>query len=137
MSRLPGFMHTIRFRLTVLYSGLLFVLASLVPESERQWALLVRQEVRARLGYLLQPGTVLCLPTTPFPAPLKGLASSVQNPLRDRITCLCCHGGHGGVPQVSIPGARVDGAPIGLSVVGPHGSDAMLVNLALAMEAAS
>jgi signal transduction histidine kinase len=30
MSRLPGFMHTIRFRLTVLYSGLLFALAGLV-----------------------------------------------------------------------------------------------------------
>ncbi|GLW08653.1 hypothetical protein Misp01_37830 [Microtetraspora sp. NBRC 13810] len=30
MVRLPGFMHTIRFRLTVLYTGLLFVLAALV-----------------------------------------------------------------------------------------------------------
>ncbi|MCG5212002.1 ATP-binding protein [Streptosporangium soli] len=30
MSRLPAFVHTIRFRLTVLYSGLLFVLAALV-----------------------------------------------------------------------------------------------------------
>ncbi|MGE0717956.1 MAG: amidase [Alphaproteobacteria bacterium] len=112
------------------------VMASLVPESERQWASLVRLEVRARLRHLLQPGTVLCLPTTPFPAPLRGLAASVQNPLRDRITCLCCHGGHAGVPQVSIPGATVDGAPIGLSIVGAPGTDATLVALARAMEAA-
>jgi amidase len=35
---------------------------------------------------------------------------------------------------VSIPGATVDGLPIGLSVVGAHGQDAMLVAVAKAME---
>ena len=44
-------------------------LASTIPESERQWAALMRAEARARLAWLLPPGTILCLPTTPFPAP--------------------------------------------------------------------
>jgi amidase len=38
-----------------------------------------------------------------------------------------------GVPQVSIPGARLDGAPIGLSIVGGHGTDASLVAVAKAL----
>jgi amidase len=44
--------------------------------------------------------------------------------------CLCCHGGLTGVPQVSIPGATIEGLPIGLSIVGGPGSDATLVAVA-------
>ena len=108
---------------------------SMIPESERSWASLMRQEARGRLAYLLQPGTILCLPTTPFPAPLKGQKLSALDPLRDRITCLCAHGGLTGVPQVSLPLATVDGLPIGLSILGPRGSDATLVAVARALEA--
>jgi amidase len=103
---------------------------------ERGWAELMRQEARSRMAYLLQPDTILCLPTTPFPAPRKGLSLPVQGPLRDRITCLCAHGGLTGVPQVSIPGAMVDGLPVGLSIVGGRGTDATLVAVARAMETA-
>jgi Asp-tRNA(Asn)/Glu-tRNA(Gln) amidotransferase A subunit family amidase len=46
------------------------------------------------------------------------------------------HGGLTGVPQVSVPGASVDGLPVGLSIVGGHGSDAALVAVARALEAA-
>jgi amidase len=83
---------------------------------------------------LLMPGTILCLPTTPFPAPLGGQALSVLEPLRDRITALCCHGGLTGVPQISIPGTTVDDLPVGLSIVGAAGSDASLVAVARALE---
>jgi amidase len=108
-------------------------LAATVSESERSWAELMRREARGRMGHLLTPGTVLCLPTTPFPAPPKGLPLSLQNPVRERLLCLCAHGGLTGVPQVSIPGATVDGLPIGLSILGARGADAMLVSAALAM----
>jgi amidase len=108
--------------------------AAAIPESERNWANLMRQEARARLAHLLPAGTILCLPTTPFPAPLRGQPLSVLDPLRDRITCLCAHGGLTGHPQVSIPGATVDGAPVGLSIVGPRGSDASLVAVARALQ---
>jgi amidase len=110
------------------------VLGSAIPESERQWAALVRAEARARLMALLPPGTILCLPTTPFPAPRKGLSLATLEPLRARITCLAAHGGLTGLPQVSLPGAHVEGRPVGLSIVGAHGSDAMLVAVAKAME---
>ena len=109
------------------------VLGGMIPASERGWAALVRQEARGRMRQLLPSGTILCLPTTPFPAPLCGQPISVLEPLRDRITALCSHGGLTGHPQVSIPGATVDGLPVGLSIVGPRGSDAALVAVAKAM----
>lgn len=111
------------------------VMGSMVAESERGWANLMRQEARGRMAHLLPAGTILCLPTTPFPAPLKGQRLSFLDPLRDRITCLCAQGGLAGHPQVSLPGATVDGLPVGLSIIGPRGSDATLVAVAQAMEA--
>jgi amidase len=112
------------------------VMGSMTPPAEQSWAALMRLEARGRMAYLLPPGTILCLPTTPFPAPLKGLPLSVLDPLRDRITCLCAQGGLAGHPQVSIPGSTVDGLPIGLSIIGPRGSDATLVAVARALEGA-
>jgi amidase len=109
------------------------VLGGLIPPGERAWASLVRQEAHGRMRQLLPAGTILCLPTTPFPAPLCGQPLSALEPLRDRITALCCHGGLTGVPQVSIPGATVDGLPVGLSIVGARGSDATLVAVARAL----
>jgi len=111
------------------------VLGSMIPAAEQSLAKLMRQEVRGRMAHLLPEGTILCLPTTPFPAPLAGQKLSVIDPLRDRITCLCAQGGLAGHPQVNIPGATVDGLPVGLSIIGPRGSDASLVAVARALEA--
>ena len=116
-------------------AGLVF--GAQISTIDHSWAALMRQEARGRMAYLLPPGTILCLPTTPFPAPKKGLSLPILGPLRDRITCLCAHGGLTGVPQVNLPGAMLDGVPIGLSVVGGRGTDAMLVAVAQAMEAAA
>ncbi len=88
------------------------------------------------MAYLLPPGTMLCLPTTPFPAPKRGLPLPALDPSRDRITCLCAQGGLTGVPQVNLPGATVDGAPVGLSIIGGRGTDATLVAVAQAMAVA-
>lgn len=110
-----------------LYAG------SQIPENERQWANLVRAEARGRMRHLLPAGTILCLPTTPFPAPRRGEKLSAASLQRDRILCLCAHGGLTGVPQLSIPGATVDGLPIGLSIIGARGSDAALVGVAQAL----
>ena len=105
-----------------------------VTETELGWANQMRREARGRLKSLLPAGTILCLPTTPFPAPPTGLSISQQTPLREQITCLCAFGGLAGRPQVSIPGATVDGLPIGLSIVGGPGTDATLIAVARALE---
>ena len=108
--------------------------AAAISQAERDWAQVMRQEARARMEYLLAPNTVLCLPTTPSPAPPKNLPITKTDPLRLQIACLCSHGGLTGVPQVSVPGATLNGLPIGLSIVGHWGADTQLIALAKAME---
>ena len=125
--------HNPRFAFSVA-RGL--VAAAAIPAAEVEWASLMRQEARGRMSYLLPPGTVLCLPTTPFPAPETGLPLPVLDPLRARIGCLCAQGGLAGHPQVSLPGAVVDGLPVGLSIIGARGADAALAAVARAWDRA-
>jgi amidase len=109
------------------------VIGSQIPAGELAHAALVREEARGHLRRLLPEGTILCLPTTPFPAPRCGQPLSVTSALRFRVICLCAHGGLTGVPHVTIPGATVEGRPVGLSIIGARGSDAMLVAVARAL----
>jgi amidase len=109
------------------------VLGSQIPAAELAHAALVRDEARGYLRRLLVPGTIMCLPTTPFPAPRCGQPLSATTALRARIICLCAHGGLTGVPHVTIPGATVDGRPVGFSIIGARGSDATLVATARAL----
>ncbi len=110
---------------------------SQIPETERQWANLVRTEVRGRMRHLLPPGTIMCLPTTPFPAPKRGEKLAAASMQRDRILCLCAHGGLAGMPQVNLPGSLVEGLPVGLSIIGGRGTDATLVAVAAALAKAA
>jgi amidase len=112
------------------------LMASLAPESERGWARLVREEARRHLRRLVPPGAILCLPTTPFPAPPRGLPLAERDFLGNQILCLCAHGGLCGLPQVSIPGPTVNGLPVGLSIIGAPNTDATLVAVAGALAAA-
>ena len=105
-----------------------------ISETDRLWALMVKAEARARFRYLLPAGTVLCMPTTPFPAPLTNRPVSEQELLRTRIAVLASHGGLAGVPQVNLPGTLANGLPVGLSVVGGYGADTDLVALAVELE---
>ncbi|MFG1224117.1 amidase [Xanthobacter wiegelii] len=94
-----------------------------------------RTAIRARLGELLRPGTAFLLPTVPRPAPLRGMATAeVEVTTRHLAMNLLCIAGLGGLPQVSMPLALLDGAPFGLSLVGPAGSDTALLRAAVAME---
>jgi amidase len=111
------------------------VTGAAIPPAERAWASLVREEARGWMRQLVPPGAILCLPTTPFPAPVRGQPLSATETLRGRITCLTAHGGLTGVPQVNLPGATVDGLPVGLSIIGPRGGDATLVAVARALAA--
>ena len=95
----------------------------------------MRQEVRGRMAHLLpRAPSSACRPRRSRRR-LRASRCRCIDPLRDRITCLCAQGGLAGHPQVNIPGATVDGLPVGLSIIGPRGSDASLVAVARALEA--
>lgn len=90
-----------------------------------------RAEIRARMDRLIGPDDVLCLPTSPRAAPLLGTpVDKIEVEYRDQAMCLLCIAGLAGLPQASLPMARIDGLPLGLSIVGSPGSDTMLLSLA-------
>lgn len=87
--------------------------------------------IKARIHGLLKEGDVLCLPTSPRVAPVKNAPTSdIENRFRNQAMCLLCIAGLGGLPQVSLPLATLDGLPLGLSLTAPRGADTQLLALA-------
>lgn len=84
-----------------------------------------RREFAARVDSLLGTDGALFLPTAPTPAPTPEDAASARNGVLE----LTCVAGLAGLPQITLPVAAVDGAPVGLSVIGPRGSDERLLEL--------
>lgn len=97
----------------------------------------VRKAFRAELARLLGRDGVLLLPTVPDIAPLVSAGEAELDDFRNRALRLLCLAGLSGFPQVSIPVAHRDGAPLGLSAIGPKGSDKSLVAFAVRLERAA
>lgn len=89
-----------------------------------------RHVIRQRLDTLLADDAVLCLPTTPTPAPLRGERMSARRDVRARIGMLTCIAGTTGRPQINLPLAAVGGLPVGLSLLGARGADEVLLAFA-------
>ena len=107
------------------------VTAEQVAEAEN-----VREKARRRLAAILQPGDVLCLPASSGPAPLKTLSGAAEGAYRAAMLKLTCPGGLTGMPQVTLPLAKLEGCPLGISIAGLPGSDWMLLDLAEKLGAA-
>ncbi len=75
----------------------------------------------------LAGNAVLVLPTTPVTAPPVHSPRSVMWEIRARIISLTTLAGMAGCPQISLPLCKVSGLPLGVSLIGPRGGDAMLV----------
>jgi amidase len=93
-------------------------------------ARIVRVRFQRHLVGLLGEGSVLVLPTLPDAAPLLSMAETALEDYRNRAARLLCLATLSGLPQVTIPVAAHDGAPVGLSLIGPAGSDRSLIVLA-------
>lgn len=89
-----------------------------------------RNRFHAHLAKLLGTDGVLLMPTMPDIAPLRSAPESSLEDYRNRAIQMLCIAGLGGFPQLSMPMAIREGAPLGLSLLGPLGSDASLVTLA-------
>ena len=91
----------------------------------------VRQEVCSRINGLLADGAIICMPTSPSPAPLPDMPVPERVELGARIARLTCIGGMTGCPQINLPLAKVDGLPVGLSLMAARGSDETLMRFAV------
>ena len=115
-----------------------FAYSRAVTDEEFDDAVRLRSEFRAKLDDILGSDGLLILPTMPDVAPLLTESEAALDLYRNQAVNLLCLAGLAGTPQVSIPIATRLGAPLGISIMGPRGSDLSLVALAarLAREAA-
>lgn len=95
-----------------------------------------RDVIRARLDALLSDDTVLVMPTAPDVAPRLDLPPQDTVAVRERMLALLCVAGLGGLPQLSIPAATVNGAPVGLSLIAARGRDELLLSAACTLQSA-
>ena len=116
-------------------------LRALLPLSLTARAFRVRAEVRRQLAGLFDRIDVLAWPTVPAVAPSlsepmvelpSGPASADAGNARHGVIANLT-----GVPGISVPVGLEDGMPAGLQLLGPWGSDAMLIDAAEALERAT
>jgi len=95
----------------------------------------IRADIGDRYDTLMPPDVVILMPATPC------LALSVHAPagaigdFYHRALTLTSVAGHCGAPQVTLPLGQWQGCPIGLSLLGPRGSDRALLRLTVAIAA--
>ncbi len=119
--------HVPRFSIEV---GRSLTLASLITEAELVAPREFRVAAKAGLTALLGEDAVLCLPTVPILAPGLDEPFSAMRRAVERIIELTAIAGLTGAPQINLPLATHEGIPVGLSLIGPAGSDARLLALA-------
>jgi Asp-tRNA(Asn)/Glu-tRNA(Gln) amidotransferase A subunit family amidase len=81
--------------------------------------------IEAALG-----GRTLLLPSAAGPAPSLNRGAEAREEARAATLRLTCVAGITGRPAVSVPALQIRGAPLGLGLVGPRGSDLALIALA-------
>lgn len=88
-----------------------------------------RAAFRVALAELLREDGLLVLPTVPCAAPKTDSTPEEFGMFRERAIRLLCWSGLSGFPQISLPLGQVGGAPFGISLLGPAGSDLALIRL--------
>jgi amidase len=99
--------------------------AEQIADAIREW-----EALRAWIRAGIPPGSVVVLPTAIDVAPLRGLSIEERARFTRQSLTLLSIAVLGGLPQVSVPAARVDGLPVGLSLVGAPGADERLLEIA-------
>jgi len=110
-----------------------FAYAATLTDAHRVKHQPIRDIARARIDTVLDGGdTILVLPTAPI-SPKRDAGDAEVEDFRARTMGLTCLAGLSGCPQINLPAAEALGAPLGLSLLGPRGSDEDLLNMAVAL----
>jgi amidase len=111
-----------------------FEWASTIAERDAAQARVQREGIAQRMAGLLGTDTMLVMPTLPDIAPLRNADPKATEDFRVRALSLLCIAGLARLPQLSLPFGKLNGCPIGLSLVGPRNSDMMLLAIARSLE---
>ena len=82
-----------------------------------------REAVARHMESLLGDDAILCLPTAPGIAPRLNTPPAELEVFRGRAFALLSIAGLARLPQISLPLGTFDACPLGLSMIGPRGSD--------------
>lgn len=88
-----------------------------------------RNTFRTELADRLGNDGILVLPTVPGAGPFAASSFEETQTYRERALHLLCLSGLSGFPQLTLPLGMVDGAPFGISLLGPAGSDLTLIQV--------
>jgi amidase len=89
-----------------------------------------RERLFEAIQAFLTPGTVICFPTTPSVAPVKGTLDTQEAAMDfyDRTMAITAFSGVGRLPEVSAPLLSVHGCPVGLSIAAGNYQDEILLD---------
>lgn len=89
-----------------------------------------RADLIARADAALPEGMILWLPTVPGPAPRRDATADQLQLQRTQLLPLTVLASLTGRPQITLPLLKVDGAPVGVSLLGWRGGDTTLLRIA-------
>lgn len=101
--------------------------ASQITLEEYENALKEKEKIEQKIEEMIQPGTLLCLPTAASIAPLKRAGLEAINQHRAQSSALLCISPLSGTPQVTLPLVEMQEMPLGVSLIGAKGTDQQLV----------
>ena len=108
-----------------------FEWAAAMPAGKAEAARTIREAATRRMRALLTPGTLMAIPTAPGIAPVKNMEGPELEAFRHRLIQLTSIASVSGVPQISLPLGKVEGCPVGLSLIAGAGEDEALLEMAV------
>lgn len=111
--------------------------SSKVTDAQMQEAEQFRARFRQHLADVLGSDGVLVMPSMPDIAPLRTADEASLEAYRNQAVQMLCLAGLAGFPQISLPLASRNGAPLGISLLGPAGTDRSLIAIAQQLAAAA
>ncbi len=90
-----------------------------------------RDAFRAELRDMLSDDGFIVMPTAPCIAPKSDGTAEEFRDFRERAICMLCWSGLSGFPQITLPLGEIDGAPFGISLLGPPDTDRALIALGI------
>jgi amidase len=107
-----------------------FAWSQTVTDDQVVMAQAFRTRFTEHLAQLLGSDGVLVMPSMPDIAPLRSTDEAALEDYRNQAVQMLCIAGLSGFPQISLPLAGRQGAPLGISLLGPKGSDHSLIAMA-------
>ncbi|MCC8393801.1 amidase [Paraburkholderia sp. MMS20-SJTR3] len=116
--------------------GARFAMSLSITREQIAQAQRVRIEAIRAMAEASPQGVYWVVPTVPGGAPRADASAQTVDYTRARAQQMLCVAGLAGLPQVSMPWTVIDGAPVGVSVIGARGADEAVLRVARAVHEA-